>query len=805
LESPRWYPPFYTHGPFRAFLATAETEAVTAILQLIEHATDRWAESRTRDQVEEPIVLIQVDGKAREYVGDADVFAWGWHGPDLGYVIQVALMALEKHLYDQVDGGADVTSLVQRLLTESRSLAIVGLLSVFGRRYLHYLRGPLRGLLVSPYVLHWTLMGGAAGVRDASLLPKPLKEEYRVWHEMPHRKRSMRDCALFLFLNDDSLRSFFGNARRDLQKNLLPGGLYQYWPLVEHFVAQLDSGNYTKNEGEGGTIYLSYCPPQELEQKYPMPEEKGGLFLLLLVLECRRLLDGELFVAPGILDQLWESAQRLSEMGFVDDRLQPEDGLAGIAAVFVQRGGEWLSGHPDRAEWARLTLLGVACKDESLPATGVQYDRWTFASEALPALWADNPGDIKVREVVARLALYAPPNLVGTLTERVASVRLRLGEDHVRLIRVVLLRAGLQYRIHQAKRAATKSEEWSEGKFVEEAIKAFRDERDALRVAFLTGTLKAAIPGLDEIAPLVPLGRHYTNRRQGRRRISHRPIEESLLAAAYRGVPAPGDDKGFWLPVWERIVLDTICPLAPDNQEAEDLEDHSGEWRDFFGARVAGAVAATGPAAAENLWKPIINLGGSASRWVASFVHHWTAYALYRDARGSVLESWMAMIDSALTNPFWRANRCTGELWRALLGLDRFGSEVWVAELQPRVRLLRTRLAVWVESHLGNADNTRAFAHFLEQPAAAELTFDGLNWLDQEAQKLGDSFWGWKGQRDRADSAVFSLLVYVWGPNREMLRRNGIAFSAFRNLLQTLVSRQHAPALELADRVGSVF
>jgi hypothetical protein len=167
------------------------------------------------------------------------------------------------------------------------------------------------------------------------------------------------------------------------------------------------------------------------------------------------------------------------------------------------------------------------------------------------------------------------------------------------------------------------------------------------------------------------------------------------------------------------------------------------------------------------------------------------------------------MIDRALANPRWNAgagytlnSHRTGELWRALLGFEKLGGEVWTDELRPRVQLLRTRLATWAESHFANSGNVRSFAHFLTFPAASELVFDGLIWLDRESQALGDRFWGRWDRDDLAEEAISSLLAYVWRMARGTLRRNGSAFNAFRSLLQILVSHQHAPALELADRVG---
>jgi len=338
---------------------------------------------------------------------------------------------------------------------------------------------------------------------------------------------------------------------------------------------------------------------------------------------------------------------------------------------------------------------------------------------------------------------------------------------------------------------------------------------EAVESAFVEQTLKAAVPSLEEVAPLQPHGEQRATRRPHRRRARYRFIEESLLTAAYRGVPNTGADKDLWLPVWERIVLETVEPLVPlDNKQTEDLddlEDLPGLWGQYIMARIADVVAATEDSAvARRLWQPIIDLGATASQWVSLFVRCWTAYALFRDARELVIELWMSMIDTALANPRWIAgegytaeSHRSGELWRALFGFGSFGADVWTKELHPRVWLLRSRLATWTKSHLANPDNVRALAQFLTYPAAADLVLEGVIWLDSAFQRFGDRFWGTRSESNRAEDAVLSLLAHVWLAAQDALRRNEPAFKAFRNLLQALVSRQHAAALELADRVGS--
>lgn len=837
LEWPQWYPIFYTQGPFRYFLAVAETEAVTAILQLIDHATDRWVESTRRylarneecspTQVETPTISIEVDDKKVDFIGDADVFSWCQHGADSGGVIGSSLAALEKYLYDRVDSDADVTPLVLRLLRESRSLAIVGLLSVFGRRHFYYLRGPLRGLLVSPYLLQWTLMGSNHIMWELSLsdVPKPLREEYRAWHEMHHRKTSLHGIAQFLFVNDLSLRPFFEKAREELRAGLQPGGPYQHWPLVESLVSLLDPSNYSELEHEDGTAYSQYSPPEELLKKYANEEGRETRALLMtLPLECRRLLDDPEPVLSQKLDELWAAAQRISQLEPVadDDMASPANARAGIAAVLVQHGREWYSEHPDRAEWARRTILDAAqeVRESKGLYKNVAWGRLAFAVETLPTLWAEDPDDHETRKILALLVLKESPELVGKITDGVAAVRGRLGEDHLRLLRAVLLRAALEPKIREASRRERWDTGWNEigpppGREQDdpaEDLYALLSEMDAVERAFVERTLKAAVPSLEEVAPLQPLTGQGVTRHPHRRRTPYRLIEESLLTATYRGVPNPSGAENHWLSVWERIVLDTVGPLAQaDNEQTEDLEERPRSWGQYLMGRVAGVVAEIDdPAAAQRLWQPIIDLGASASQWVEWFAQSWIRYALYRDAREPVVESWLAMIDAALTNSHWKAGNgytmhfhSTGELWRALLGIEQFGADVWTDEIRPRVRYLHSRFALWAESHLANSRSARSFANWLTLPAAADLVFDGLIWLERESQLHDDRFWG-RQENDLADAAVFSLLAHVWAVAREPLRRDETAFRGFRNLLQILVSRQHAPALELSDRVGSV-
>lgn len=212
----------------------------------------------------------------------------------------------------------------------------------------------------------------------------------------------------------------------------------------------------------------------------------------------------------------------------------------------------------------------------------------------------------------------------------------------------------------------------------------------------------------------------------------------------------------------------------------------------------------------ERLWQPIIDLGASAEEWVSWFARYWTTYALHPEAEPHVSDVWMAMIDHALGSARWAADggvtylaHETGELWRAIFGFNHHSNnDVWSEALRPRVRVLAPRLEAWAKDHLLNVYNSKALAYMLTTPAASDILLRGLTWIHNAAMS-GDRFWGWRGERAGPDDAVLTLLAHAWTHARDSLRRDEAAFGAFRGLLEQLVSRQHSPALELADRVGA--
>ena len=120
-----WIPPFYTYGPFLLLLRAGRE----LVLMLVDYATAKWKERSLRHGWGTPLPqTVKVNDQERQLWGDAQVFCWHRGTGVAPDVIQVALMALEKWLYERLETGKEIDEEIGWLLAHTNSVAIAGLL-----------------------------------------------------------------------------------------------------------------------------------------------------------------------------------------------------------------------------------------------------------------------------------------------------------------------------------------------------------------------------------------------------------------------------------------------------------------------------------------------------------------------------------------------------------------------------------------------------------------------------------------------------------------------------------------------------
>lgn len=834
LEMPQWHPPFYTRGPFRAFLATNDEEGVEAILRLVHHATARWVESRTDKPIQEPItdlvdtdaprINVHFEDRTKEYIGNAQVFSWYRQNADSSGVIASALMALEKYLYDRIDAEEEVEPVIDRLLEESNSLAIVGLLTAVGRKHPILFRGALRHLLTTPELLLWTLGEGMSEQLALSsnigfpLIPEPQREAYQEWHQLKHRQTSLREWACFLYLNDPKLETMFEEARERWREELEEGGRYAEWDAVKNLVALFDRSNYAEQTSEDGQPYLQYTPPEDLQDRAEEVREETQIQALLLGTpsKCRRLLDGKESVDGDTFDELWNHVERLQEEKIPDDHedfLSLIDIQCGVAAVMICRGAEWLDHHPDKREWAEDTILSTA---ETADLQGEAYESHpdrnhrSFTAEALPILWSEDPLNPRLRKAVTRFAVEADSEVAKKMVISAKPLRDSLGDDYTRLLRVIQKRSRWIEEYREVERKARGPIVGDLDPEVEERVddrlQDLSEEREVLRQNFIDQTIDPDLLRIRDLLPPIESRRQISN--HSGRKYPALDLDEGLLIAAYSGLPIDSDERSSdswdWNEHWLHAIRDTISPLTPPESEPlRDIRQAPSPWSRFVVESAALLVLETNsPSQAQEFWEPILNLGPAFSNLTSWFLREWTSYSLLRTAQPEVVESWQNMISYALDHPQWsfredRARFSRGEVWRALLGFLHLKRDIWSSDLCPFVQTIKPQLQSWTESHLHRPRNAKKFAAFLTMPAANPIITDGIIWIASAAESRGERFW-----EDDTDDRVVSLLVHAWQEAEDRLRSQEEAFSAFNDLLGKLTARQLPVALELSERVS---
>jgi len=182
-------PPLYCRGPFLQFLKDAPDQGLSFALRLVNFASRRFCEGHG--------LTVPIGNDVRLWCGDSSVFRWHHDWPvTSGSMVHCVLMAVERWLYEEIDGGEDIDPSIDRILSESESLAFAGLLFDVGKYRPALFASVLRPLLQNWLFLDWdrqiTTMrqsGTSNALGFWGYQPAAMIALGRAWHQMPHRKK----------------------------------------------------------------------------------------------------------------------------------------------------------------------------------------------------------------------------------------------------------------------------------------------------------------------------------------------------------------------------------------------------------------------------------------------------------------------------------------------------------------------------------------------------------------------------------------------------------------------------------------
>lgn len=210
----KWYPPFWHHGPFLVLLRRSFQHGLSLVVNLVNFATERIAESCPyQDDSTHSVELNTPVGRV-EWKGHSQVFEWNVHSIFTAEGVTCSLMALEKWFLDELAAGKPVTEAIHYLYHHGRSLAFAGLLISVGKAHPELLMSdlspllPIREFYIWDQTLSRSMLDGG-WFRDPEIVNRWRQE----WRNMPHRSLKLLDLCHQLLLKNEKAKEVLPRRR----------------------------------------------------------------------------------------------------------------------------------------------------------------------------------------------------------------------------------------------------------------------------------------------------------------------------------------------------------------------------------------------------------------------------------------------------------------------------------------------------------------------------------------------------------------------------------------------------------------
>jgi hypothetical protein len=813
---PGWHPPFYLRGPFLQFLRAQPEQGLDTIFRLVDFATERWSEEHGASNPSVTGAAASARGP-KDWVGDGNVYYWYRDFGTCTKSVVSALMALEKWLYEQIDQQKDIEPAIETILRGSCSVAFAGVLSAVARKDPSLLEGVLRPLLKIAEFHFWEseytsqseshlvqvpLMMGWA--REGAVLTKAAEE----WHNMPHRKRSLHDWAVWLFVSKPEIRASLEEARADwlarLNDESISDRLAQ---SLAWLVPKFDISNYTFVEDPQSGGHWRYNPPKELREKY-QTEAAGTLEQLRLKgfpLQCKQMLDSGRPLSPEGIEQVRAEIHHLADLTPDDNSDETlssvADAVTGGITVLIEFHGDWLDQNLDEKQWCTEYL--IAAVRNPPPAREFDSERsmrswsWdTFCARAIPVLWSKSSDSREIRECIVKLAMNDHYRTVAILCASAARYKPSLGRHFTQLLNFILLWS---------------SARWENDRYPYPGQPKFDLDAWLLREArsFIDGKTNAQLSGFsrhwlqDEDSP-----RHRPLRdwHRGRR---FPKVDLTIVQWAFSWLPNLAhaqneEERSEWIAFWKEMLDVLIWTMGEEVEHETDMDGAPNDWDRWVLGRIASLVQQLDQSEhPENFWQPILNLGGVGHYWVEDFLTKWFSDALtVAPLPDNLFCQWRAMIDFSFSSPAWTATTWgrgwhAADLWCHLMGYGQTIRGLWGEQHRQTVDAMQPYYHRWATEVLHLHRCLTGFSVFLMNKAADGLLLEAVCWIEASLSKANADFFN---ERD-VKECLAVLVDHCWQKHKDALRQRSDSFKAFTTVLRRLADFQNPTALEIQQKL----
>jgi ABC-type oligopeptide transport system ATPase subunit len=807
-------PTIFWKSPFWRFFQVQPAYALSALIKLVNFATERWSFVTTLDGDRAPpgIFLNMKDGSAKKFVGNWDLYDWSHSNSTSNGQLHCALNALEKWLVDQLEGDADIEKQIEEIFETSNSLALIGVLVNVGKHTPKLFSGPLLPLVGCERV--FLLDEGRlknSSFFDAFTWSRAGEVAFnmaREWAAEAYRQRNLVEVVVSQMARDER---FASSVQAATVKWVAPK---DQKASLEHRMlkAQLDRSNYTFTTE---TDEINFALPSELLADVDSFQKNGGLQLAKLMLadNCRRALAQQANLPDAEASYLWEILCAPEVSATPDDEGRQQLNKASAAAVLTVLGSAWLRRDPDREVFVKdyLQQQVETIEDPAYFEIDRFYDndqRLEFLAHSVFHLWCERPDELTEWEAALLKVLASGDNkaagVIGALAYR---DRRKLDQSWFRIVQIGVLWSALSM------------------------LKPDQNDPDAMKARWKLWRdwlCKQKVSGVDSQISSIDFPGVWSQQKKLEKERWRRTYEakEKHWTRSPEERLSFGLDTQFlssflhWLTQtdneYDAETSATVCEilLSAFQYQTAYCKEHMDERGEYglppqFGydvvQRLAFECARTSDDCATSIYKAVLSLGPAADHIIGHFLGSWFIQLHKLQDTDAFCGRWQSMIQFGVESRWAEGGSWYDEqkLLRKLLGLEYSSSLQNIPDLDAKLVGMSKLYESWATNNLRkDEENVSWFAYFLKSDAGRALRIDGLKWLAASLTN-GEKEQYWRDSSDTGSSLV-DLIDKAFRDQKTTFQTDTQARHAILKLSALLVAKQIPSAMSLQQKISTL-
>ena len=850
---------FWSTGPFIGYLQSNWRPAVELVIRLINFATDRYEEWWAYSPGVEQVTIKTPDGDT-EWKGNDQVFAWNRYHMNTPQIVTCALMALEKWFDEKIEAGESVSDAIKLIFRKGQSLALIGVLISVGKRHESLFITDLKPLL---FVRALYDLDQKSIVQRIGVVLSPLEGELvfnarREWDNLPGRKTWLKQACLEWMLIKSEFKTVLAEASFSFNQDAeaLPEGSTERKTLIR-WAVEFNPEFWIQESLEGGKVIffnekLHKSRDVKGEQDHNLRQE-----LFLTPYQCAELLKERLELEDSEFstrwDQLqnhefWDRAEKLAnqEPGAAEF-LDPRHARAGMIAVLVCLGEEWLNQDPGRFDYLDGEILRILRNRPEIKvftSRGTHNDCEGFLARIAVRRWAANPDDAEWRAVAGSFVVSYRYHTVHQLFDEAFRCRGRLGAAYGELEALALAFSAVRQEATNIKSFETReaendfittwmhewlpkfvrgegpqwTDDWASIEFSETPQKFNQSDVPARRLRLwrkLRTWVKSTLlrVGVGDAMDIEFPSEHDASdiiiehsMLEGLRRTGY-GLDIGVILASFGHLPKLLDatnssEREHWITICKEILaaFHRTLPLADASDGVRWRHDAWLDDQKVFEIAAARLFECS-PDEERGFWECILNLPPAAHDHVGWFLHTVLLEAMKTDPPNiaQLTKFWILFADHLSAQDNWvnGKNRDAEEVWKVLL-LEICLMPTRETLFAPLVRKLARHYQTYIRRIKHDPRRQSELVAILTTEAANPIFIDALEWLHDGWKEANSYFW----ENGIGYESFENLLEFGRGKRFEEIRQNAKALSAFKTLTLNLAAHDSAVAIDIQNRIG---